>query len=261
MLESIGNITAGKLFAAKSYREFLLNPLASIRKNLGVGPALYCVWAALAIGLSVAAAGLSPESITRLLVIAFLFAQIAGRRLWTRIFSGFSPRLRFILLGMILAAVVEGFHMISMPVFSSLRIDRNTSFFQGLRHYAFDLLFTLPAYVVIFLVIWHFITRYHYSLWRYIVLMGLGQTLGDGGLFFFFSAPSLALFLPYPMTNYHAINIIPFLAVRGHAAPGRSVSHWGYLVVPALIGTYLGCGTVIKILGRYFGFEASQALD
>jgi hypothetical protein len=31
----------------------------------------------------------------------------------------------------------------------------------------------------------------------------------------------------------------------------------GWLVVPAVVGTYLACGAIIKIVGTWFGLEAS----
>lgn len=228
-----------------------------MRSPIRIGPALYCLWAAVAIGFSVALAGLSAESVTRLLVIGFLFLQIALRPVLVRALARLVPRTRFILLGTVLAAVVEGFHMISTPVFLSLRIGRGTPLAQGLTHYALDLLFTVPAYLVIFSVIWHFIDRYQYSFWRYVVVMGLAQALGDGGLFLFLKAPAMLFFLPYPMTNYHAINVIPFLAVRDQPRRERPASARTSLAVPAVIGTYLVCGTIIKILGRWFGLEPS----
>lgn len=221
-----------------------------------IGPALYCLWAALAIGIAIAAKGLTPENVTRILVIGFLLAQIALRARLTRLLPGLSPRSRFIVMGTALAAVVEGFHMISKPVFLTLRIGRETSFAQGLTRYALDLLFTVPAYLVIFWVIFFFIDRYRYSLWRYVITLGLAQALGDGGIFFFIGAPALLLFLPYPMTNYHAINAIPFLAVRDRLAEERVADARAWLVIPAVIGTYLVCGAVIKLVGRWVGLEA-----
>lgn len=234
-----------------------MNLLASVAKNVGVCPTLYCLWATLAIGLSIALAGLSSESITRLLVLVFLFGQIALRSTLVQAFPWLAFKTRFIVLGTVLAAVVEGFHMISMPVFLSLRIGWDTSFTQGLIHYALDLLFTVPAYLVIFSVIWYFINRYHFTLWHYVVVMGLAQTLGDGGLFYFINAPAMLFFVPYPMTNYHAINVIPFLAVRDHLPHERSSSVFTYLAVPALIGTYIVCGAIIKLLGRVFSLETT----
>ena len=220
-----------------------------------VGPTLYCLWAAGAIGLAIALAGLTPESVTRLLVIAFLFVQIALRSKLAKALPSLAPRLRFVVLGTLLAAVVEGFHMISSPVFLSLRIGRDTPPAQGLKFYELDLLFTVPAYLVIFSVIWFFVDRYRYATWPYVVVMGFAQAMGDGGVFFFANAPALLAFVPYPMTNYHAINVIPFLAVRDGLRPGRTGGARAWLVVPAVIATYLVCGAVIKALGRRLGLE------
>ncbi len=239
------------------FRPAIQNLSASDDNKFGIGPALYCLWATLAICLAIALAGLSPESITRLLVIVFLFGQIALRSRLAKVLSWLAPKTRFIVLGTVLAAVVEGFHMISMPVFSSLRIGMDTSLAQGLIQYALDLLFTVPAYLVIFSVIWGFINRYRYTLWHYVIIMGLGQVLGDGGLFFFLNAPAILFFLPYPMTNYHAINVIPFLAVRDDLRHERPASALIYLAVPGLIGTYLVCGAIIKLLGKFFGLESN----
>lgn len=231
-----------------------MTPLfARLRPKPGIGPALYGVWAIVAIGLSIGRSGLSPESVTRLLVIALLLGELALRPMLVDAHPALASRTRFLVLGTLLAAAVEGMHMISMPVFLALRIDRETSFAQGLVRYALDLLFTLPAYVVIFSLLWFFINRYRYTLWNYILVMGLAQTLGDGGLFFFIDAPAMLFFLPYPMTNYHAINIIPFLAVRDHLPPARSAGAGRYLAIPALIGAYLVCGAIIKLVGRSLG--------
>ena len=225
--------------------------------KFGTGSALYCLWATLAICSAIVFSGLSAESITRLLVIAFLFGQIALRSMLVKALPQLAPKARFIVLGTVLAAVVEGFHMISTPVFLSLRIGTETSFLQGLINYALDSLFTVPAYLVIFSVIWSFVNRYRYPLWHYAIIMGLGQALGDGGLLYFLNAPAMLLFLPYPMTNYHAINVIPFLAVRDDLKRDRPASAWMYLAIPALIGTYFVCGAIIKFVGRIFGLESS----
>jgi len=85
--------------------------------------------------------------------------------------------------------------------------------------------------------------------------VGLGQTLGDGGLIFFIKAPAMLFFLPYPMTNYLAMNTIPFLAVRGHLQHERSESAFSCLAVPGLIGTYFVCGAIINLAGRHFGLQ------
>ncbi len=145
-------------------------------------PKLYTAWALVAIGLSLVAGGLKAENVTRLAVITFLGLQIPLRDRLTRALPGLAPRTRFVLMGMLLAAVVEAFHMNSMPVFLSLRIDDHTPWLQGLMAYGLDLLFTEPAYLVIFLVIWRFIRLYRYTFWQYVFVMGLGQTATDFAL-------------------------------------------------------------------------------
>lgn len=221
----------------------------------GIGPRLYCAWAILAVGGSIALAGLNAESVTRLLVLGFLGVQLAFREHLVAALPALAPGARFVALGTLLAAVVEGFHMISTPVFLSLRVGRGTPPVRALEAWALDLLFTVPAYLVIFTVIWLFVSRYRYGTWTYVVVMGFAQAIGDGGLFFFADAPAMLVFLPYPMTNYHAVNVLPFLAVRDGLEPGRPAGARAWLVVPAVVGTYLVCGALIRIAGRACGLE------
>ena len=223
--------------------------------RFGVGAKLYCLWAATAIGVSMVLAGVTAETITRLLVLAFIGGQYVFRATLANALPGLAPRVRFITMGVLLAAVVEGFHMISKPVYASLLVGLDTSPADALRFYAIDLLATAPAYVVIFAVIWFFINRYRYGLWSYVVVMGLGQALGDGGIFFFAGAPLMLAFLPYPMTNYHACNVLPFVATRDALPAARVASRRGWVAVPALIAVYLVCGSVIKLAGRAAGLD------
>lgn len=226
------------------------------RAFASLAPKLYCAWAVLAISLSLAIGGFSPENVTRLLVLAFLLVQFLLRsRLSSGVFSSLGPAVRFVLLGTLLAAVVEGFHMTSTPVFPSLRIDSSVTLAVAARRYLLDLLFTLPAYLAVFSVIWWFVARYRFRPLTYVLSVGLGQTLGDGGIAYFLASPAMLVFLPYPMTNYHAMNILPYLSVRDRpgAAPRRSLA--AFLVVPALIATYFLCGAAIRCVGPLFGFD------
>lgn len=222
----------------------------------GLAPRLYCAWAAVSIAFSLALAGPSAESVTRVLVLLFLLLQVVARERLASCVAGLKPYSRFVLLGTLLAAVVEGFHMISQPVFPLLRVTRSTSLPDALGLYALDLLFTTPAYLVIFTVIWRFVSRYEYSPWHYALVMGFGQVIGDGGLFFFAAAPAMLLFLPYPMSNYHAVNVLPYLAVRDELPPGRQAVRLRYLAIPGLVATYLACGAVIQWVGRLAGLAA-----
>jgi hypothetical protein len=223
---------------------------------LTLGAKLYLAWAAAALGVSMAVAGATAETFTRLLVLAFLGLQFAFRARLARALPGLAPRVRFLVLGVSLAAVVEGFHMISKPVYPALRIDLETPLADALRFYAIDLLVTTPAYVGIFATIWALVRRYRYSLFSYTVLMGLGQALGDGGLWFFVASPAMLAFLPYPMTNYHACNVLPFWATRDPRPPVREERRrGGWVAVPVLIAVYWVFGAVIKGIGRAFGLD------
>jgi hypothetical protein len=218
-------------------------------------PLFYCIWAVLAPAAAIAIGGLTAEHTTRILTLSFLLLQLIFQQRLSHSLAGLSPRARFLFFGTCFAAVVEGFHMISTPVFKALRFDSTTPPGEMLHRYLLDLAYTIPAYLVILSVLWFFINRYHYSLWQYVLTMGLAQTLGDGGIFYFMGAPWMLVFLPYPMSNYHAMNIIPFLAAREQLPQGRRLSWQRYLAIPAVVLTYLVCGSLIKIVGRSFGFE------
>ncbi|MRR12387.1 hypothetical protein EG835_07970 [bacterium] len=226
---------------------------ARAREGIGLVPRIYVLWAVASIAFSLVLAGPSPESLTRVLVLLFFLLQLVARARIASATSGLGPYVRFLLLGTILAAVVEGFHMISRPVFPSLRVTRATPLAEGLGFYALDLLFTAPAYALIFTVIWRFVSRYDYPTWHYALVMGFGQAIGDGGLFFFAAAPAMLFFLPYPMSNYHAVNVLPYLAVRAQLPPGRPAGRLRYLAIPGLVATYLACGAVIQWTGRLAG--------
>lgn len=223
--------------------------------RLGIIPGFYCLWAILSIFLAIAVAGFNSESTTRILVILFLLIQILFRGKIETSLSRLSPKRRFIIMGMLLATFVEGFHMISRPVFLNITIGWDTPLTHGLKFLAIDLAFTLPAYFVIYSVIWFFINRFQYSLWSYILIFGFAQAMGDGGIFFFINAPPMLLFLPYPMTNYHAVNILPFLAVRDQLPQNLSRKWSSYLAIPGVMVTYFICGAIIKLLGKSFGLE------
>jgi len=210
--------------------------------------AVYAVWAVAAIGLAFLAGGLSADNVTRLSIIAFLIVQLVGLRFLRGALSRVKPSARFIASGMLLAAVVEGLYMISRPVFPSLLVGPETDARTAIESYAIDLALTLPAYLVIFSVIWRFICRYRYTLWEYILVMAMGQTLGDGFVYFV-GAPAMLLFLPYPMFNYHALNIVPFLLVRGELPASARSSRRSFLALPVLVVVYLACGAVIAAIG------------
>lgn len=216
-------------------------------------PRLYLLWLLIAIVLSFMVGGFKSENITRVCVLLFLVLQIPLASLLTNLLARFRPMLRFIATGTLLASVVEGFHMISKPVFDSLKISRNSTLHQGLLNYALDLALTVPAYLVILWVIWWFINRYQYSFWQYTLIMGLGQVMGDGGIYYFVAAPAMLLFLPYPMSNYHAMNVLPFISVQDELKPSQPFGWKACLAIPALIAVYFVCGAIIRVIGNALG--------
>lgn len=216
--------------------------------------AVYCAWAAIAIAISFLQGGWSDENITRLGVLAFIALQFACRHRLVNALAHLPPRTRFIVYCTMLAAVVEGLHMISKPVFDTLRVSPGLPLADAVYRYAVDLAFTLPAYLAIFATIWIFIARYRYGLWTYIVVAGLGQSLGDGGIYFLLGAPQLAPLLPYVMTNYHAINVLPFVAVQKALPEARNARAARLLMIPTLIAVYFACGAIIQSIGRACGF-------
>jgi hypothetical protein len=218
---------------------------------------IYVGWGVASIAAALARSGLDAEATTRLLVLGLLGLQLALRAPVVRLIQRLPTRARFVLSATALACVVEGFHMISTPVFMSLRVDGGTSVPTALRYYLLDLAFTVPSYLVIFAVIERFARAYRYSPWEFVLVMGLGQALGDGGIDFFAAAPWMLVFLPYPMTNYHAVHVLPYFAIEGALDPARPQSKRRFLAVPALIATYFVCGALIKVVGRALGFEPS----
>jgi hypothetical protein len=212
---------------------------------------LYGAWMVVVVGLSFFNGGMSLDNITRLLILLFLGIQFLLFRVTKIDPQKVRPRLAFISVAVLFAAVVEGCYMISNPVFASLTFKAGMSPAAMLGYYAIDLTFTVPVYIVVFWTMWGLINRYRYPLWAYVILMALGQALGDG-FFSFLAAPGMLLFLPYVMTNYHAMNVVPYLAVRQRLNPQKGGIRvlWGPLII---IGIYLIGGAVIIAVGKVFG--------
>ena len=126
----------GEIRLYKRFWALLVIPRTAMDESPSIGAKLYCLWATLAIGLSITLSGFTAENVTRILVIVFLLGQIPLHSKLANALPWFAPRTRFIALGTGLAAIVEGFHMISMPVFLSLRIEQSMSIAEGLMCYA-----------------------------------------------------------------------------------------------------------------------------
>lgn len=116
-----------------------------------------------------------------------------------------------------------------------------------------DWAFTLPAYVVIYTVFWQLLKHFRYTLTEYVLLFSGGQALGDGNAFFL-AQPAMLLFIPYVMLNYQAINVVPYLWVRGNLKGRARRGRWmaPLLLIPA---SYWMMGALIQVAGRTCGLK------
>lgn len=237
-----------------------MNERSSDIKNLlkslrGVG-GIYFGWALISISVSFSAGGSSASNLTRLLVLALLMAEVLLFSIIRRASQRLSPRFRFVSTGVILASIVELFHMISKPVFDSVTIVTGDTLKEAATKYLIDLVFTVPAYIIILNVMWGYIVRYNYTTWGYILIMGLAQVLGDGGIYFFAGAPGLLLLLPYPASNYHAMNIVPYLLVRDDLPSDRKQNFIrASSAVFTIIVVYQVCGALVGFAGKFAGYR------
>lgn len=215
---------------------------------------VYVLWTFVAVGLSFMVGGRSVDNTTRALVIALIVIEIAAYRFLQTGLRRVAPKRRFVATGVALAILVEGFYMISRPAFACLKIARDTGFARGLQSYAIDLALTVPAYAVIFSVIWWLLQRYRYTFWEYVLVMGIGQTFGDGFVYFV-QMPAMIAFLPYVTLNYHAINVVPFLLVRDELPSSSQALPRRFLALPLLVAVYLVCGGTIALVGRWTGLK------
>jgi len=215
-------------------------------------PQLYLLWATVVISITFLKGGLNNDNITHLIILGifggslFIFKFLKPRR----------PKIFFIFSCVILAASVEGAYMISKPVLSSLLLKDKFTLVQFIHNYSIDLFLTIPVYFLIFWIIWKLINKFNYSKWEYIILIALGQAVGDSGNFFLIQ-PTLLLFIPYIMINYHAMNVAPFLRIENFLNDiPKSQSKWKYLVtILAIFCSYFFGGVFIKIVASTFNIN------
>lgn len=205
---------------------------------------LYVLWAVLTFTLVFAKNRLSADNVTHLGIIVFFFVTLwIGRLEKNRHIA--NAKLFFIVRYVCYAAVVEGFYMITEPVLHSLRITSGMAINRMVKNYAIDLSFTLPAYVLIAYVVWRLASKYDYGPWDYSILVAIGQALGDGNRAFL-AKPTLLVFLPYVMINYHAMNLAPFLAIEKNLPKTRDRGPWKWVApIVVVVGVYLICGLAI----------------
>lgn len=216
---------------------------------------LYLFWSACTLLLTFYMKGWDVDNITHILLLCLLSVTLMWALKTRSAQRPKNPRLLSVGAGVLFAALAEGCYMISQPFLLSLTIRSGMPIMQMIRNYSIDLMFTLPVYVFIFSVIWRLINRYRYGRWEYIFVFALAQALGDGNQTFL-HAPTLLLFIPYVMINYHAINLAPYLVIERHLPQNRSDSHWKLpLAVLSIVLTYLVGGAIIVGLSRVLGFS------
>lgn len=236
----------------------LLNMFSGNQTNPGRlskwGLKIYVVWAAVVFSLTFIKDGLSPDNVTHLLILACFGLQLLLRPLAAKHVSRLRarPKTVFITLCVFSAALVEICYMISKPLHPSLLITREMSAGQMLRNVGIDLAFTTPAYILIFFAVWGLINRYGYSLTEYVVLMSLGQAIGDG-MGFFLLHPALLLFLPYVMINYQTMNVVPYLILRHNINNKPKVDSKLRIILPVVVipVVYFISGSAIFALARW----------
>jgi len=215
---------------------------------------VYLVWAVLAIWISFQAGGeLTNDKITHLFIIGIMIVSFFV----FKFIKPKNPKRFFIFSGVFLASLGEGAYMIAKPVFKDLLVPLNASLSTFLYNWFIDLIFTVPAYILIFSVIWWLINKYSFSKKEYAFWFALGQALGDGWVFFL-ASPAFLLLIPYIMLNYHAMNLIPFLAVQNMLpVKPRIDSGRKYLIVVLFIFlSYIVAGSLIVMAGRILGFQS-----
>jgi hypothetical protein len=106
----------------------------------------------------------------------------------------------------------------------------------------------MPAYALIFVVVWWLASRYRMTPLSFAMTFALGQALGDGGLLFFAAAPSMLVFLPFTLVKYQAMTLVPYLVVRERLSPTSSSPLRFPIVVVALVVTYFVAGAVMLSL-------------
>lgn len=215
----------------------------------------YLIWASAVFVLIFLKDGLSLDNLTHIGILAIFFVSFSIYIKFDSKVVVKNPKSFFIISSTVFAAAVEGFYMISSPVFSSLKIKAGMTLTQMAGNYLIDLLFTIPIYLVIFYIVWLLINKYEYSPWEFAVIIPLGQALGDGGQTFLVQ-PFLLLFLPYVMINYQAMSVIPFLKIKNLLPENRSKNAWRYFIpIIILPAVYLLGGTIISMLGKALNLQ------
>ena len=214
----------------------------------------YVAWALFVFTVTFLENGLSADNVTHLGIAAYLALSVLAIPFLRRLADRYPLHLVFVAACCTSAAVVETCYMISTPLHPSLIVDRGTGLGDALRNLGVDLAFTLPAYVLIFTVVWMLLRRIAYDAVDVAILFAAGQAFGDGGAFFS-TQPHMLLFLPYIMLNYQAMTLVPFIALHDRFPPEPQRSAWIRVPAPMIVLplVYFVAGASIILTGRALG--------
>jgi hypothetical protein len=243
-------------FFTKAWRVTSRAPGRSLIVNPTLSFVMLGIWFGLSLVVGLFHDGTGRDSVTRLLILAFFLLSLWWFYRKGRFIEIKHPGRTFIAWCTINAMAVEIFHMFSRPLSPSLLITVHTPWVRALKNISIDLMLTLPAYLIIFLVIWRLLERYYYSAFPFFFLIALGQALGDGGVFFMVN-PGALLLIPYVMLNYWAMNFVPYLVVQKNLfKPVLPACNWKANLLPVLILplVYWITGGVILAIGRSLGW-------
>lgn len=233
--------------------------IAPASRSQRIGFIVLGVWLAVVVALSFGHAGATPDTWTRVAILAYLATSLALYRTHHSELAIAHPRRVFLGLALLGAIYGELAYMISRPLDPSLLVVAEMPPRAIARSMAIDLALTIPAYLMILPTIWWFARRYRYTPLGFCVVFGLAQALGDGGAYFV-ANPLMLLFAPYVMTNYWAMTFVPYLVVR-HAIPDDARRPAGatahLLPLVAIPAVYFVAASIVITAGRLLGWLPS----
>lgn len=211
------------------------------------------LWLIFSIAVYIMKNGLDSAAWTRIAILVF-FCLSLGWYFWKgRRITVSNPARLFILWSVANAMVGEICYMISKPLHESLLVTIDMPWSQIFRNVGIDLILTLPAYLIIFSIVWKLVVRYGYTPFSFFFLVGLGQSLGDGNTFFWVN-PGTLILIPYVMLNYWAMSFVPYLAIRPTLKIFNNSLLSYILPIVVLPITYFFVAAVILTFGKWIGW-------
>ncbi|MHB8376482.1 MAG: hypothetical protein ACYDEB_05950 [Dehalococcoidia bacterium] len=199
--------------------------------------------------------------VTRFALLAYVALFLLFMPLLRPVVRGLPLRTgaKYVLLSVVSAAVVEVAHIFSQPFSDSVKVTvGETTPLTALRNIALDLAVTLPAYTIVFTLVWRrLLSRWRYSLLEFVALISVAQFLGDGHIYVILNIAAAALFGPYVLMIYQLMNIPPYLLMRDEIAAARPARrddekgrYRGFWIVPATYWLYILVLLVLAVIGK-----------